>query len=140
MKDVNNTYYHLVLGQSDWNLDEDENSSLELEYDEQREGLQLAPQVYQPKSEGNGALEPEDWRDSDRDQYGHWYWIDQDRQQVYVRWAKAKQAEVLLPLPEKDCNQPSNSIFHPVEESSAHDDLKELSGLAVTTEGYLVRV
>ncbi|MEO0536683.1 MAG: phage tail protein [Cyanobacteria bacterium P01_A01_bin.123] len=146
MRDVNDTRYHLFLGRSDW----EERSLLERgqgrrwEYDEAREGIRLQAEIFTFQQSGAIALDPTQRRDSDRDVYGHWYWIEvieqenEIRTQIHARWAEATAPEVLFPRPAAEClNSSPSRPFRPAAPSSATRE-ERLAGLAVMREGYLV--
>lgn len=147
MKDVNNTRYHLVLGEADWNQSRTDNSLLAdsqssnkpWDYEQQRQGIHLLADVFTFRQVGSQAqsLEPVNRQDSDIDTYGHRYWIDDAGTQIRVRWAEAEKAETLFPFPEATCPPTTPSVFAPAEPSTPSTS-ETLSGLAVLNDGYLV--
>jgi phage tail-like protein len=140
MRDVNDTRYHLLLGKRDWaehSLPE-RGQGRRWEHDPDREGIRLQAEIFTFQQPGAIALDPTQRRDSDRDVYGHWYWIDESGTQVQVRWAQATATEVLFPPPAAACLNPESSgPFRPsVTPPATPPEL--LAGLAVMGEGYLV--
>ncbi len=84
-----------------------------------------------------GIPQPER-RDSDRDVYGHRYWIDETSTQIRVRWAQAQEVETLFPKEPEDCAPPITSgVFRPATPPTQQES-EPLSGLAIISEGYLV--
>jgi len=143
MRDVNGTRYHLLLGRPDWDgsqvdLEKTPSGKRLWEYDDDRQVLRLQAEVFTFRQQGSAAtpLSPNDRRDSDRDSYGHWYWLDRTGQQVNVLWANATNAEVLFPQPPAVC-PPTSGDFRPAEPALPPAP-ELLSGLAVLQEGYLV--
>ncbi len=143
MQDVNNTRYHLLLGYEDWNRSQVENprQGRLWEYDPSRQGIRLQAEVFTlPQSAVEDFLDPQQRRDSARDQYGHWYWLGKTKTgtKIWARWAQATKAEQLFPASVVvDCSPTGSGDFMaaiaatpPVTES--------LAGLAVIPEGYLV--
>ena len=154
MKDVNNTRYHLLLGEEDWaksrpdsglpaGLQSAEQASKppdkQWAYDKQREGIHIQADVFTFQQIGSKAqpLVPENRRDSDVDSYGHRYWIDESGTQILVRWAEAKSTETLFPFSESACSSGSSSVFAAAV-PSVPKTAESLSGLAILSSGYLV--
>jgi phage tail-like protein len=139
MLDVNNTRYHLLLGHADWSRSQVEaNRPRKWEYDASRQGIRLQAEVFTLAQQVTATvLEPEQRRDSARDLYGHWYWIDEAGNGIWARWARATQAEKIFPPAAEDCTAttPSGAFATAVVETLP---LESLAGLAVTPEGYLV--
>ncbi len=137
MRDVNNTRYHLVFGETDWSHSQSVGPA-QWEYDPTRHGIQLQAEVFTFQTQQTATpLNPEERRDSDRDAYGHRYWIDAKGKQIWVQWAAAQTAEVLFPLPPATCAPSPTGAFRPVADPSPAEP-EPLAGLAVLPEGYLV--
>lgn len=142
MKDVNGTHYHLFLGQADWDrssLDSETPLGKRLwEYDDQRQVLRLQAEVFTFQQQGTAAqpLSANQRRDSDRDAYGHWYWIDPAGTQIRVRWANAPNSDLLFPQPAASC-PPTTGDFRPAVPATTPES-ELLSGLTVMQDGYLV--
>ena len=138
MKDVNNHRYHLLLGPADWSRCQTESSTgRRWEYNPDRHGVQLQAEPLPPPQPGEAiALDPAQRRDSDRDIYGHWYWIDATGTQIQVRWAAAQTTETLYPLPAQTC-PPTGDPFYPAQ-PPAPALPEPLAGLAILPDGYLV--
>ncbi|MEM6253938.1 MAG: phage tail protein [Cyanobacteria bacterium P01_D01_bin.156] len=140
MRDVNNGRYHLVFGEDDWDtLSHQEGQPRKWEYDSQRQGIRLQAEIFQFDQLGASpnTLSPDQRRDSDRDSYGHWYWIDPTGTQIQVRWANASGAEILFPSSPADCPTGPTQDFQPVTVPAEAPD-EPLVGLAIVAEGYLV--
>ncbi|MFD9100228.1 phage tail protein [Streptomyces virginiae] len=148
--DANGTRHFLFLGEADWGRcreGEDGKTLAELwaadadtavVYDVERDDLILKrmPFVFPPT--GPVALGPSDRRGAARDRYGTWYWIDATRRGLLVNSAGSGTTTVFWPpdgaaetcgLPEAD--------FGPVRAVTTAAP-RELSGTAVTEDGYLV--
>lgn len=141
MKDVNGTRYHLLLGQKDWERSQIDPApplgKRQWEYDSTHEAVRLQSEVFAFRQQGKAAvpLSANNRRDSDRDAYGHWYWLDETGTQVNVLWAEATHVEVLYPSAPATC--PPTGNFRPVVPPPS-PALESLSGLAVIPDGYLV--
>ncbi len=139
MRDVNETRYHLLLGREDWHRTALPEGERRWEYDAAREGIRLQAEIFTFQQQGAvTALDPTQRRDSDRDRYGHRYWIDRSGTQILVLWAQARMPEVLFPQAAADCppSEPA-SVFRPSTPTVAASP-EPLAGLAVLQEGYLV--
>jgi phage tail-like protein len=137
MKDVNETRYHLVLGAADWHRSQSDGAA-QWEYDSTWQGIQLQSEVFTFQTQGTASpLDPLQRRDSDRDPYGHRYWIDAGGTQIWVQWAKAQTAAVLFPVPPVPCAPDPTGAFQPAAPPPATNP-EPLAGLAVLPEGYLV--
>ncbi|MBM0740401.1 hypothetical protein JOY44_02005 [Phormidium sp. CLA17] len=143
MKDVNGTRYHLLLGYADWQRSQIDPEKTPLgnrqwEYDDTHQVLHLQSEVFAFRQQGaaGSSLSANNRRDSDRDSYGHWYWLDETGTQVRVLWAHATKAEILFPQPPAPC-PPTTGNFRPAVPTPP-STLEPLSGLAVMQEGYLV--
>jgi len=141
MKDVNDTRYHLLLGQADWeHSTADGARGRQWEYAPTRHGIQLQAEVFTFRQRGAAAvpLNPATRRDSDRDAYGHRYWIAAMGTQIWVRWAHARTTEVLFPNGLADCPPPAaTNAFRPAA-TPEPPPAEPLAGLAVLPSGYLV--
>jgi phage tail-like protein len=137
MEDVNGTRYHLLLGKTDWQRCQSEGPA-KWEFDRDRQGIQLQAEVFTlPTPRDATPLDPVLRRDSDRDAYGHTYWIDTTGTQIHARWAAARGAEVLFPPAAASCPPAEPVVFRPAALPGA-PMAEPLSGLAVLPEGYLV--
>lgn len=137
MEDVNGTRYHLLLGEADWGRCRSEGLA-KWEFDRDRQGTQLQAEVFTlPTPREATPLDPVLRRDSDRDAYGHTYWIDTTGTQIHARWAAARAAEVLFPLAAAPCPPAEPVVFRPAAPPVA-PVAEPLSGLAILPEGYLV--
>lgn len=146
MKDVNQTRYHLLLGEADWDRSQTDTAlgsaanGRRWEYDRPRQGIRLQAEVFTFQQQGAAAvpLDPHQRRDSDRDAYGHWYWIDPSGNQIRARWAGAEASEILYPNDLASCPQMSpTGDFRPAAPAPAIA-AEPLAGLAVITDSYLV--
>lgn len=130
--DVNGTRFHLVLDKREWREApgvEWANGALQL-----RQLLAVFPSPASEKPPGLAAR-----RGAARDRYEHWYWISDDRHEIRVsrlgrlpstRFWSAEDAARLC------ADDPKAGDFEPV--APAVIEPLQLSGLAVTTDHYLI--
>jgi phage tail-like protein len=131
--DVNGTGFHLLLGRADW-----EGCTLgpEIRYDRGRDELTLTPQPFTfapPPREL--PLPPSARRGADRDRYGSWYQVAQDRSRLLVTSSGAGDRTQFWPVPD----QPPAAAYGGFGALSAPaEPAVALSGAAVTEDDYLV--
>jgi phage tail-like protein len=138
--DVNGTRFHLIVGKTDWLRCQEEGVSSDLfqcvAYDEQADQfmlkslLSLFPRRNNPK-----PLEPSARRGAAVDRFGNYYWLANDRQQIFWQPSGTKQAHVYWTQKLAGCNAPSAGEFQPVLSDT---EISELAGLVVTEHHYLV--
>jgi phage tail-like protein len=139
MKDVNNSGYYLFLGRDDWNRSQIEDDGQKWEYDDRTQSIQLQAEIFR-FSPSDGTFPPLDTaqrRDSDRDAFGHFYWIDGTGMAIRAKWAKVSQSEVIFPIAQAPCPVSAANPFQPVA-PPPNPSPEPLAGLAVLTGGYLV--
>lgn len=147
--DVNSTKFHLLYGRNDWGrcklagatetlgvLWEEEQKPL-LEWDPATASLRLRRSTPLFRRSGRKTpLSPEQRRGAGRDQYGNWYWIDEDERTIMFLPRDATQ-----PVPYWSAAWPVACAPQPPGsfacKPAAPLDLT-LRGLAVTTRHYLV--
>jgi phage tail-like protein len=159
--DANGTRFHLLLGKSDWgSCDEEigkasgeplrigplseawaasppEESSL---WNEQRSELTLRPRLYRYVAAPNDNPPVlDDRRGAGRDSFGNWYWIDKSRLEIRVNSAGTRVTSHFWSIGDGvACEPPSRfGDFSPMQRKEPLVPV-ELSGLAVTTDHYLV--
>jgi phage tail-like protein len=139
MKDVNNTSYYLFFGRDDWNRSQTEEGAQKWEYDDRSQSIQLQAENFRfaPSDQELIPLDPTQRRDSDRDAFGHVYWIDGTGTAIRAKWAKASQSEVIFPTAQAPCPVSSAHPFQPVA-PPPNPSPEPLAGLAMLTGGYLV--
>jgi phage tail-like protein len=105
--------------------------------------LRLAHREAVSRKPASGALRPpEARRGADRDRYGSWYWIGEDRRTILrlpsgpPPVAQAAPWWSLADLGAR-CTSATGGVFHPVP-GTPPDDTARLAGLAVTTGHHLL--
>ena len=79
--DINNTYFHLLTGEDNWQPILDQKFIGDLWWDREQSSLSLLPQVLQfPQRLSEKQLTAKDRRGAASDSYGNIYWIDADDQ------------------------------------------------------------
>jgi phage tail-like protein len=157
MVDVNGVRHHLLLGERDWSRaivgevapdDEhdarvratsDDDISTDVKYDRAAQVARLRALTFVfPQPVGDRILGPEDRRGAACDRYGHWFWIDRDERTIRVRWAGAQKGDHYWSAGDPQaCDEHEGGTFGPVA-PPAPRPAERLSGLAVTSEQYLV--
>ena len=130
--DVNGTGFHLLLGRADW---EGCSHGPEIRYDRTRDELTLTPQPFTfappPREQ---PLPPSVRRGADRDRYGSWYQVAQDRSRLLVTSEGSGERTQFWPVPE----QPPAAAYGGFGAlSAAAEPAVALSGAAVTEDDYL---
>jgi len=100
------------------------------------QGLTLAPQLARfPRSRRDQPLTPESRRGAAVDQFGNWYWISHDQQQIF--WLPAGTGRPALFWPQQAAPPTTvTGAFAPSHSSAVVP--ATLGGLTVTTHHYLV--
>jgi phage tail-like protein len=137
--DVNGTRFHLVLTASEWLPPEHSNAvATNLEWSEGGLRLRRLLPVFPPrKAEQPPTVEQR--RGAGRDCFGNWYWISDDAHEVRARSRGARASDSFWSVPDAqrcDGMRAAPGEFRAV--SLPTDVPLELSGLAVTTDHYLV--
>jgi phage tail-like protein len=146
--DANGTRFHLLLGEQDWRRCTNEaglpvftkSGSPEsgLEYNTQQQAVTLAARIYYFKAAA--ADRPpavEDRRGSARDRFGNFFWVDAARESISALSAGTGNASRFwppAPAPTAAAEAGEFESCGPARVAPA----KTLSGLAITTEHYLV--
>lgn len=81
--DINDTRFYLKLRREEWL--ENTGSSLRdnISWDFSTGAVTLTPRLFRfPTPPGNPVLTPENRRGADRDRYGNWYWISEDKTEI----------------------------------------------------------
>jgi phage tail-like protein len=158
--DANGSRFHLLLGRGDWGsrcrtesgrpLEESfstENAGGDFSWDAKRHELTLGRRVfYFRSSPGNRPVRPGQRRGAAMDRFGNVYWISADRTEVLVSSAATRETTHFWSSLDA-CRQPCDasdarafggfSSVPPLSGDSAVEPIT-LSGLAVTTQHYLV--
>lgn len=141
--DINDTRFHLLLGEKDWtslNHNSDSSPEEDLFWDEKRACLSLKPLLFRfPSVPGEWLFCPEDRRGADRDRYGNWYWIDENETEIRILSANRRQSEHFWSADDLaiTCDPKDDAgAFRP--EAPLPPVSLKLSGLAVTGHHYLV--
>ncbi|HEV2763187.1 MAG TPA: hypothetical protein VGV38_09345, partial [Pyrinomonadaceae bacterium] len=142
--DVNGTRFHLLKGAADWRacFEEREDGSRVLKwenlfFDARKSVVTLNPLLLLfLNARGRVALDPAARRGAAADAYGNWYWISNDRRQIFWRAVGSNKSSVFWEQTEKDEPACDPGDFKPVEPKEPV--AAELSGLAVTAHHYLI--
>lgn len=148
--DVNGTRFHLIKGRADWlrSVEERRDASgttvytepgrfKSVEFNEEARDLRLKSRlVVFVNARGGTVLQPSQRRGAGADAFGNFYWISNDCQKVYWRPLKSKKSRVFWSREMNEADCAPSADFAPVAEAPA--ELPKLSGLAVTTNHYLV--
>lgn len=143
--DVNGTLYHLISGPRDWGaaLDAARAAGAEgLAWDPRRDVVTLERDLLrEPPRAGEQVLTPADRRGADRDRFGHFYWLDDDRRTVRYRPAGSRTSARFWDAGELTAPHcpppPGPGEFTPEPQPAAAAE-PVLSGLAVTRSHHLV--
>jgi len=136
--DVNGTRFHLVLGHGDWiGTPPPVSSPVDVEWD----GDAVRLRKLLPSFPGHHAAAPltvDGRRGADRDRFGNWYWISDDRHEVRVSRMRRRPSTRFWSAADaaRGCIDAPAGVFAPVDAPSP--DPLQLAGLAVTTDHYLV--
>ncbi|MBK8814433.1 MAG: hypothetical protein IPN42_02510 [Methylococcaceae bacterium] len=138
--DVNGTRFHMIMGRKDW-LQCREEGSLQsdfqcIEIGSQNECLTLKPLLtlfFRPNNEQKLLLSAR--RGAAVDRFGNFYWIANDRQQIFWQPSGTKTVHVYWTQQQASCTKPSAGDFQPI---SPIEEVSELAGLAITEHHYLV--
>lgn len=132
--DVNNTRFHLIIGVQDWLAVRDESDAPGgFEWDGSRfVQLKRLPQRF-PRGRRSQPLSPDDRRGAASDRFGSWYWIGENRQEIWRAAAGTRRAHLYwqpssAPPTAQGGFQPSYTPPVPAN----------LAGLAVTTHHHLL--
>jgi phage tail-like protein len=157
--DVNGTRFHLLLGRDDWGrrcrtksgpLEEsfvtsEKGGDAELSWDAQRNELTLGKRVFFFRSSpGNRPVEPGQRRGAAMDRFGNAYWISAGRTEILVSSAATGVTAATthfwssLYACNKACDTGAFGGFSAIPSDTAAAEPIALSGLAVTTQHYLV--
>ena len=136
--DVNGTRFHLIKSKQDWHTCCQAVTSDTLAgvaWDPQRGALILSPVLSLfPRSPSDLPLSPSARRGAVVDSFGNWYWISQDRQNIYWRPSGSQKSVVYWDQRPAQPTKPPGDFAPTVPPPSA----VELAGLAVTDDHYLV--
>jgi phage tail-like protein len=154
--DVNGTRFHLLLGRDDWGrrcltesarpLEEsfvttENGGGAEVSWDAKRNELTLGTRVfYFRSSPGNRPVQPSQRRGAAMDRFGNVYWISADRTEILVHSASTRETTHFwssLDACRRACDTGAFGGFSAIPSDSAAEPIA-LSGLAVTTQHYLV--
>jgi phage tail-like protein len=136
--DVNGTKFHLFLGRRDWQPLAADHAALE--WDDPGAALRLKPLVFRfPTPPGDYRPLVADRRGAGQDRYGHWYWIDPDKETIRFLSAAGGGAQRYWPPPAGAVlrQPPPEGDFRPATPPALPAALP-LAGLAVTGRHYLV--
>ncbi|MBN1978230.1 MAG: hypothetical protein JW918_12610 [Anaerolineae bacterium] len=137
--DVNDTRFHLIYGQADWERCIEESAALGefgIAWDDDEPGaLTLRPQLSLfPRGKRDLPLQPGARRGAALDRYGNWYWIANDRKRLFWLPAGSGRPAVYWSQPAKP-EAKTPGAFGPAQGGPA---VAELAGLVVTEHHYLV--
>lgn len=133
--DANNTRYHLLLGQRDWDACQTEH----LQWDEDDGSIHLESKLFLFKASPKDVPpKPEDRRGAARDQFGNWYWIGPDERSIRFLPMGAVESQHYWEAADLvSADVPPAGDFGPVTPAGQPPALT-LRGLAVTEHHYLV--
>ncbi len=151
--DVNGTRFHLLLGRGDWGrcrtaaghpLEElfaaTDGGDAELSWDAGRNELTLGRRAFYFRSApGNQPVQPEQRRGAAVDPYGNLYWISADNTEILINSAATGATThfwASLDACRRPCDAAAFGAFSAVPAEASVQPMS-LSGLAVTTQGYL---
>jgi phage tail-like protein len=139
--DVNGTRFHLILGEEEWlpvSESAEEPSTRGVEWSAGAVRLRkLLPVFPSHRSDVPPGIDAR--RGAARDRHGHWYWISDDGHEIRVARLGLRPSTLFwsAQAAARGCAEsPENGVFSPVL-PPVLEPLR-LSGLAVTTEHYLV--
>jgi hypothetical protein len=139
--DVNGTRFHLIKGEDGWRRCREDGQTqdgafVRLHLDADSQALTLDPQlVLFVSARGRTPLDIGARRGAAVDRFGNWYWIGNDRRQIFWRPEGSKKSQVFWSQARAGVPAPSDE-FAPVAAPETAE--AELGGLAVTTHHYLV--
>ncbi|HEV7505507.1 MAG TPA: phage tail protein [Thermoanaerobaculia bacterium] len=157
--DVNGTRFHLLLGRGDWgrrgrtesgqtleaSFSSSENGGdAELSWDATRDELTLGKRIlFFRSSPGNQPVQPSQRRGAAMDRFGNVYWISPDRTEILVSSAATTETTHFwssLDACNRVCDAGTFGGFTAIPGDTPDDAAQPiaLSGLAVTTQHYLV--
>ncbi|HEY1295298.1 MAG TPA: phage tail protein [Chloroflexota bacterium] len=148
--DVNGSHYHLFLGEDDWSRCSDAAGPLgatwaalasggppsQFGWDSATSTLTLQPRLLRVASRGQ-ALTPSARRGGAADRYGNWYWISDSGDELLV-WSSGSNATTHFWSTADLARVQSAPFGQFAPRSSASPPQASFSGLAVTTDHYLV--
>jgi phage tail-like protein len=154
--DVNGTRFHLLLGRDDWGrrclteparpLEEsfatsENGGDADFSWDAKRNELTLGQRVFFFRSSpGNRPVRPDQRRGAAMDRFGNAYWISAERTEILVNSASTRETTHLwssLDPCRRACDTGAFGGFSAIPGDLAAEPVA-LSGLAVTTQHYLV--
>jgi len=154
--DVNGTRFHLLLGRGDWGgrCRTESGQALEtsfalsenggdasVSWDAKRDELTLGKRVFRFRSSpGNQPVEPGQRRGAAMDRFGNVYWISADRTEILVNSVSTGATTHFwssLDACDKACDTGAFGSFTAIPSDTVAQPIA-LSGLAVTTQHYLV--
>ncbi len=132
--DVNNTRFHLIIGAQDWaGMRDESEASGSFEWDGNRfVQLKRLPQRF-PRGRRSQPLRPEDRRGAAPDRFGSWYWIGENRQEIWRAAAGTRRPHLYWQA--SPVSSKVRGDFQPVQ---IHPDPPDLAGLTVTAHHYLL--
>ncbi len=154
--DVNGTRFQLLLGRGDWGrcrLDSgqalegsfatsDKGGEADVSWDAKRNELTLGNRVFFFRSSpGNRAVQPGQRRGAAVDRFGNVYWISADRTEILVNSAGTGATTHFwssLDACRDVCDTGAFGGFSAIPDAAAAAQPMLLSGLAITTQHYLV--
>lgn len=132
--DANNTRFHLIIGAQDWAGVRDESDPPDgFEWDGSCfVRLKKLPRRF-PRGRRSQPLKPADRRGAASDRFGSWYWIGENRREVWRAAAGTRRAHLYWkPSP---LRPPARGGFQPDQSQPAP---ATLAGLTVTAHHYLL--
>lgn len=140
MKDANGTSFHLMLGRRDWQAALTHESPSSVIWDQTAGAAVLRPETkHFPPRVGAVRLSPEDRRGADRDGFGNWYWITEDRRGIRTWRIGGSAADFFdaSTLEQTACPPKDGSFADSAPPEPAFADLT-LSGLSVSCRHFLL--
>ncbi|MDH5179224.1 MAG: phage tail protein [Gammaproteobacteria bacterium] len=139
--DINNTNFHLLTGENDWEPILEQRKVHELWWDRERTSLSLLPRVLQfPQRPTEQILTPQDRRGSARDTFGNIYWIGEDQRTIRILPGGTEQAGEFWNVAALFTDCQSDEVkgdFYPAQKAISEQN-PWLRGLTVTRHHYLV--
>src|SRR5947209_13819874 len=135
--DVNNTRFHLLLGQNDWLPA----PHTDLEWNAADQTLILARKIFVfPPRRGEQPPDPSQRRGAARDRFGNWYWISDDRTELRFQGTATTASEHFWSAADESgrcAPRPASAIFQECPVPVVPPGIM-MAGLAITTEHYLI--
>ncbi len=140
--DINNTYFHMLTGENDWETLLESQGVNDLWWDQQKASLSLLPQVFQfsRTSDNELTLKPSARRGAAQDSYANSYWISDNQQGIQIMPAGTESSGIYWTLDRLTavadrCD--AERDFKALESSLDTSQIR-LQGLTVSTHHYLV--